>query len=71
MTAGGITVPTYTTNTSRDHRHILTDSGATAVVVSTKALAQRLLPALAECRAVRFVVTIEPVDPGVSNRIQP
>ncbi len=64
MTAGGITVPAYTTNTSRDHRHILTDSGARAVIVSTKALAQRVMPALAECRAVRFVVTIEPLDGG-------
>jgi long-chain acyl-CoA synthetase len=33
MAAGGITVPTYTTNTTRDHQHILTDSGARAVIV--------------------------------------
>ncbi|MSO74687.1 MAG: long-chain fatty acid--CoA ligase [Alphaproteobacteria bacterium] len=64
MTAGGITVPAYTTNTSRDHCHILTDSGACAVIVSTKALAKRVLPALAECRGVRFVITIEPIDTG-------
>ena len=31
MEAGCITVPTYTTNTTRDHQHILTDSGARAV----------------------------------------
>ncbi len=64
MTAGGIAVPAYTTNTTRDHRHILTDSGALAVIVSTKALAKRVLPALVECRGVRFVITIEPIDAG-------
>ena len=33
MAAGCVTVPTYTTNTTRDHQHILTDSGARAVIV--------------------------------------
>ena len=64
MTAGAITVPTYTTNTSRDHRHILTDCTASAVVVSNAALARRLVPAFGECPSVRFVVMIEPVEPG-------
>ena len=27
MAAGCVTVPTYTTNTERDHQHILDDSG--------------------------------------------
>ena len=36
MTAGCVTVPAYTTNTERDHQHILDDSGARAVIVSTK-----------------------------------
>jgi long-subunit acyl-CoA synthetase (AMP-forming) len=34
MAAGCVTVPTYTTNTERDHQHILDDSGAQAVIVS-------------------------------------
>src|SRR3546814_10909973 len=33
MTAGCVTVPTYTTNTERDHLHILENSGAKAVFV--------------------------------------
>jgi long-chain acyl-CoA synthetase len=28
MAAGCVTVPTYSTNTERDHQHILDDSGA-------------------------------------------
>ncbi len=34
MAAGCVTVPTYTTNTTRDHTHILGNSGARAVIVS-------------------------------------
>ncbi|MBM3484202.1 MAG: long-chain fatty acid--CoA ligase [Alphaproteobacteria bacterium] len=64
MTAGGITVPAYTTNTSRDHRHVLTDSGARGVIVSTRALAARLLPAVAECPGVRFVIALEAIEAG-------
>ena len=33
MAAGAITVPTYTTNTERDHLHILENSGAKAAMV--------------------------------------
>ena len=34
MTLGAITVPTFTSNTPADHRHILTHSGAKAAIVS-------------------------------------
>ena len=44
MAAGAITVPTYTTNTATDHAHILGNSGARGAIVSTRALAKRLLP---------------------------
>jgi long-chain acyl-CoA synthetase len=40
MAAGCVTVPTYSTNTERDHQHILDDSGARAVIVSTAKLAR-------------------------------
>jgi long-chain acyl-CoA synthetase len=55
MAAGCITVPAYTTNTTRDHAHILGNSGARAAVVSNQALATALLPAVileSECRHV-------------------
>ena len=42
MAAGGISVPTYTTNQVGDHVHILRDSGAKAAIVSGPALAKNL-----------------------------
>ncbi len=59
MAIGAVTVPTYTTNTARDHEHILTDSGARAVIVSTKKLAKALMPAVLRSNSVRLVVGIE------------
>lgn len=64
MAAGGITVPAYTTNTTADHRYLLEHSGARAVVVSTAALASRLVPALAEAGGVELVIGIEPLPDG-------
>jgi long-chain acyl-CoA synthetase len=62
MSAGGITVPAYTTNTSHDHAYLLQHSGAGAVVVSNARLAKRFLPALAEAPAVRLVIAMEPLE---------
>ncbi|ODP36612.1 AMP-dependent synthetase/ligase [Sphingomonas turrisvirgatae] len=46
MAAGGVTVPTYTTNTERDHQHILDNSGACMTIVSNVKLAKTLIPAI-------------------------
>ncbi len=46
MAAGAVTVPTYTTNTSRDHAHIVGNSGARAVIYSTAKIAEKLMPAI-------------------------
>src|SRR5688500_15779629 len=46
MAAGCVTVPAYTTNTTRDHTHILGNSGSKAVIVSTQKLAKNLIPAV-------------------------
>ena len=62
MAAGAISVPAYTTNTEADHTHILTNSGARAVVVSGPKLAKHLLPAMLATESCRIVVTIEPVQ---------
>jgi len=62
MTAGAITVPAYTTNTDDDHRHIVRDSGAAAAIVSTRALAEKLLPAAHESDALKTVIVIEKPD---------
>src|SRR5437588_6517184 len=44
VAAGAVTVPSYTTNTAEDHRHILANSGCRAVIVSTEALTHRIMP---------------------------
>jgi long-chain acyl-CoA synthetase len=62
VSAGAITVPAYVTNTGNDHRHVLGNSGAHAVIVSTAALASRVLPAAAQTPSIRFAIAMEPVD---------
>ena len=64
MAAGCVTVPTYTTNTERDHQHILDDSGARAVIVSTAKLARALLPATVRTSGCEHVLMIEPLPAG-------
>ncbi len=59
MSAGAVTVPTYTTNTVEDHKHIFSDSGAKLVFVSTEALAKRVIPAAQACANVEGVIGIE------------
>lgn len=67
MAAGAVSVPTYTTNTTRDHDHILNDSGARAVIVSTARLAKPLLPAVIHSNSVRLVIGIEPLKIGQAS----
>ena len=62
MTAGAITVPTYTTNTTRDHAHIIADSGARAVIFSTAKIAQALMPAVLRSH-IEFAITMEKQKP--------
>jgi long-chain acyl-CoA synthetase len=59
MAAGCITVPTYTTNTRRDHAHILDNSGARAVFVSTEKLLVPLVGAIGQTGLVEHVIGID------------
>ena len=59
MSIGAITVPAFATNTVADHRHVLSHSGARGVIVSSKAIAERVLPAALEAHDLTFVVTLE------------
>ena len=59
MAAGGITVPAYVTNTTRDHLHVLENSGARIVIVSDGKLAKALLPAVLEAGERTRVIGIE------------
>ena len=67
MAAGGVTVPAYTTNTVRDHEHVLTDSGATMAVVSSGAPARRLLEASGSAPALGRIVAVEPPDGAAAS----
>ena len=61
MAAGCITVPAYTTNTERDHTHVLENSGARAVFVSDAKLAKALLPAILRSDVSEHVIAFEPL----------
>ena len=60
MSAGAITVPAYVTHTVDDHRHVLANSGARAVIVSKPPLSARVLAAANQVSTVHTVITIEP-----------
>ncbi len=64
MAAGCITVPTYVTNTERDHIHILENSGARAVIVSDAKLARTLLPAVLRSSQAHIVIGMEDLRIG-------
>lgn len=61
MAAGLVTVPTYITNTERDHLHILENSGARAVIVSTAKLSNLVLPGALAAPGVEHVIGMEPL----------
>jgi long-chain acyl-CoA synthetase len=67
MAAGGITVPAYTTNTERDHLHILENSSAAMVIVSGPKLAKVLMPAVYQSTHCKTVIGIEPLKIGQSS----
>jgi len=70
MAAGCVTVPAYTTNSARDHQHILDDSGARAVIVSTQKLSRMLLPAAIRSNTCEHVIGIEPLPGGQTGNVQ-
>ena len=59
MAAGCVTVPTYVTNTERDHLHIIENAGACAIIVSTAKLARTLLPAVLRSNQAQIVIGLE------------
>ena len=67
MAAGCITTPAYTTNTERDHCHILDDSGASAVIVGNAKLTRALFPAIMKTGRANHVIAIDPVPSSQSG----
>ncbi|MFC4291532.1 AMP-dependent synthetase/ligase [Sphingorhabdus arenilitoris] len=70
MAAGCVTVPTYTTNTERDHQHILDNSGARAVIVSTEKLAKILMPAVIKSNEAEFIIGMETLPVKQQGQLQ-
>ena len=70
MAAGAITVPAYTTNTTRDHVHVLENSGARAVIVSGPKLAKPLLPAVISSGEATHVIGIEPLGATQAGAVE-
>lgn len=66
--AGCVTVPAYTTNTERDHQHILENSCAKAIVVSTPKLARTVMPAVLRSY-VEHLIAIEPLRTGQTGSV--
>ncbi|WP_242416979.1 AMP-dependent synthetase/ligase [Sphingomonas panni] len=71
MAAGCVTVPTYVTNTVRDHGHIIENSGACAIIVSTEKLARTVLPAaLRTTQSSEKIITIEPMKTAQQGSLE-
>jgi long-chain acyl-CoA synthetase len=70
MAAGCISVPTYITNTERDHLHILENSGARAVIVSSAKLAKPLLPAALKSGGAGHVIGIDALGMQQSGALE-
>jgi long-chain acyl-CoA synthetase len=62
MAVRGIAVPAYTTYTPADIAHVLADSGARAAIVSTDALARKLIEGAAAAGGLDLVVAMETVE---------
>ncbi len=64
ISAGCVTVPAFTSHTVEEHRYLLANSGARAVIVSTSALAQRVLPAADQVDSVAHVIVVDDLARG-------
>jgi long-chain acyl-CoA synthetase len=63
-----VPVPAYTTNTIDDHAHLLRDSGARVAIVSSAALADRLLAAAAKVDGLDLLVVLDAPPPDRATR---
>ena len=66
-----VPVPAYTTNTVDDHAHLLRDSGARVAIVSSAALAERLLAAAAKVDGLDLLAVMDAPPADGASRIVP
>ncbi|WP_338032063.1 AMP-dependent synthetase/ligase [Elioraea rosea] len=71
MAVRGVCVPAYTTFTPGDIAHVLADSGARAAVVSTRALAQKLMDGAGRAGGLDLVVAMEDVGALAGTTVLP
>jgi long-chain acyl-CoA synthetase len=64
MASGAITVPAYVTNSTADHLYVLTNAGAKGAIVSTAALADKVLPAARQTPGLDFVIAMDRLADG-------
>lgn len=62
VAAGGVMVPVYTTNKTRDHSHVIDDSGASFAFVSNQKLFKEFLPAAVDSQRMRKIVTLDDIE---------
>ena len=70
MAAGCVTVPAYTTNTERDHAHVLDNSGARAAIVSDAKLAKPLLEAVLRGGQAEHVISMAPLKQAQAGTVE-
>ena len=61
MAAGGVSVPTYTTNTRGDYLHILENCSACGAIVSDGSLAAPLIAAAIRSNTLDYLIHMEPL----------
>jgi long-chain acyl-CoA synthetase len=67
LSIGAITVPAYTTNTPKDHLHILNNSGARGAIISNQKLLKQFFPAAIQSLDLDFVITLD--NPEISQEL--
>jgi long-chain acyl-CoA synthetase len=70
MAAGCITVPTYVTNTERDHQHIIDNSQSRAIIISSAKLAKSVMPAAIRSSDVEFIIGMQPIAVAQKSRLE-
>ncbi len=68
MAVGAFSVPAYITSSADDYHYLWCNCGSKGVIVSTPALARKVLPAAQKCPDTEFAVCIEaPADPPIQG----
>ena len=67
MAIGAVTTPAYITNTPADHNHILKDSGAKGVIVSTAKLAEKIIQGAKKVEGLEFIIVMEKMATSTSG----